>query len=395
MTRLPGSARTRDWTALGVLVVLAILAPLLLSQSSLRLTALFLPLALLAMSVDILWGENRIISFGHGAFFAAGGYIGGLILIGHTYNPISGAASFLEQGGSSSGLDRLLGHLHDISIAGLPVPALLVPPLVVGAIGLIIGMIVFRVTDPEIYLPLITLGITVVAGLWFNDVDGIGGSNGLGGIPSFTKDIAGGGTTVQYVFNAAFVVAALIGYAVFRQSQRGATWRALGDDAVRLEALGYPVRRIRAYGFAVSVAIAGLAGSLYAATAGVIGPGLADITFSAQPLIWVAVGGTGTLLGPVVGTLVVQWLQQLLSVDLGLQNSWQLFLGLALIFIVLLAPGGLLGSRREGILARLPRRRPPPSDGDRGAANADEAANEAVAASSGRDTIRSGGPRDA
>jgi urea transport system permease protein len=337
-----------------VLVVAVVIVPAVLTDFSLGLTTLFLPFAMLAISIDLLWGENRLISFGHGAFFAAGGYIGGLVLLGRPYDVVSGATSFLETSTKQPLLNRVLETLHDISIAGIPIPALLLPPLITGVVGLVIGLIVFRVADPEIYLPLITLGIGVVAGIWFNELKPLGASNGLGGVPAFTKDI-GTGQSVHYLFNLAFLLATLGAYWRFRRSPRGWTWRALGDDPVRLEALGYPVRRMRAYGFAVSCALAGLAGSLYAATSGFMGPSVASVSFSAQALIWVAVGGVGTVLGPVMGTLVVKWGEQLLSSNLGLQDSWPLFLGLLLILVVVVAPGGIMGLRRGDL--RLPRRR--------------------------------------
>jgi urea ABC transporter permease protein UrtC len=349
---LPLAGRSRAVRALGIaaaLLVLVMVLPAVLSDFALGLTTLFLPFAMLALSIDLLWGENRLVSFGQGAFFAAGGYIGGLVLLGRPYDVVSGATNFLQASTSKPLLDRALETLHGIQVAGLPVPALLLPPLITGVIGLVVGLIVFRVTDPEVYLPLITLGIGVVAGIWFNEASFLGASNGLGGVPSFVQGFGGSGRTTTYLFNLAFTVLAYTAYWWFRRSPAGWTWRALGDDPVRLEALGYPVRRMRALGFAVSCALAGLAGALYAATAGFMSPSIAGVAFSAQALIWVAVGGVGTLLGPLVGTIAVKWGEQILSSNLGLQDSWQLFLGLLLIIVVLVAPGGIMGFRRRDL----------------------------------------------
>jgi urea transport system permease protein len=342
---LPRSRAARALATAAVLVVLVVVLPAVLTDFSLGLTTLFLPFAILALSIDLLWGENRLISFGHGAFFAAGGYIGGLVLLGRPYDVVSGATSFLEESTSKPLLDRVLEALHGIQVAGIPIPGLLLPPLITGLVGLVVGLIVFRVTDPEVYLPLITLGIGVVAGIWFNEASFLGGSNGLGGVPSFVQDLGGAAKTNAYLFNLGFTVVAYAAYWWFRRSPAGWTWRALGDDPVRLEALGYPVRRMRAFGFAVSSALAGLAGALYAATSGFMSPSVASVAFSAQVLIWVAVGGVGTLLGPLVGTMLVKWGEQILSSNLGLQDSWQLFLGLLLILVVLVAPGGIVGFR--------------------------------------------------
>ena len=82
---------------------------------TLELTSLFLPFALLALSLDLLWGENRLVSFGHGAFFAAGGYIGGLVLIGKPYDVSGAAASFLNEGSESRSLERAPSHTSTTS----------------------------------------------------------------------------------------------------------------------------------------------------------------------------------------------------------------------------------------------------------------------------------------
>ncbi|MFT4035102.1 MAG: branched-chain amino acid ABC transporter permease [Patulibacter sp.] len=345
---------------LAVLIVggAAAVVPSVLSEFSLQLMALFLPFTILALSIDLLWGENRLISFGQGAFFALGGYLAGLVLLGHGSSVSGGGVSLLKDTTTTSTLDSALAALGGVQPAGLPVLGLLLPVAVAGFAGLLIGLVVFRSPAPEVYLPLITLGIGVVAGIWFNGSAVLGGSNGLSGIPSFTGEIADAGSNVAiYRFNLLFVLLAYGGYAWFRRSARGLTWRALGDDPVRLEALGYPVKRMRAYGFGASCGLAGLAGALYAGTAGFMGPSLADVSFSAQPLIWVAVGGVGTLAGPLVGTLLLKWAEQWLSSGLGLDGSWQLLLGLLLIVVVVFAPRGLMGLRGSGngLLSRVPR----------------------------------------
>jgi urea transport system permease protein len=337
----------RRETALG-LVVVAVLIPFVLPALYLSLFALFLPLVIMAIAVDLLWGENHIVSFGHGAFFAGGAYIGGLILKGAPGDVVGQQTQFLQSAGQAPLLDRTLEALNGVQIAGAPFLALVIGPLVVGVAGLLIGAVMFRVGSPEVYVPLVTLGIGVIAALAFNRVPALGGSNGLSGVPSFTDDLAGTSpATVNYVFNAVWVGIVMVAYWAFRRSRAGRTWRALGDDPVRLESLGYPARRLRAYGFGASTALAALAGVLYVSSSNYMGPAFANVLFSTQALIWAAVGGVGTLLGPLIGTMAVKFGEHFLSSDLGLEESWQLFLGLLLIAVVLFAPKGLSGIEEQ------------------------------------------------
>src|SRR5207302_9324478 len=137
-----------------------------------------------------------------------------------------------------------------------------------GGVGLVVGAISFRVGSPEVYAPLVTLGIGVIAALELNDVTAIGASNGLGDVPGFTFTFDGGNHPIAvYGFNAAFLALVVLGYTLFRRSRLGLVWRSAGDDRIRLEALGYNVWLIRTLGFGASAALAGLAGSLYVSAA--------------------------------------------------------------------------------------------------------------------------------
>jgi urea transport system permease protein len=335
--------------------------PALVSGFTLSLLALWLPLVMLAIALDLLWGENRVISFGHGAFFAGGGYVAGLLLKGPQASSTAANYAILGTGGSEthSGFQSLIHTLAAPQVAGVPILALILPPLLCGLVGAIVGAVIFNIGSVEIYAPLVTLGVGVIAGTVFLQLSALGGSNGLSSIPAFTRDIAGGGGQSVYYFNAVWLVLVYAAYALFRSSRAGKRWRASGDDPIRLEALGVNVHRLRASGFAVSTALAGLAGALYVGASGFMSTQTAGVLFSVQALIWVAVGGPGSLWAPLVGVLAIQFGQQELSERL--QDSWQLLLGAVLILVVLVAPGGLTGLAASlGRTLRKPRPSPQP-----------------------------------
>lgn len=324
---------------LAALIALAAIAlvPAVFSGFTVGLIAQWLPLVVLALSLDLLWGENRIISFGHGAFFAGGGYVAGLLLRGPQSDTTGTNYALLGEGSGRSSFDSLVDTLSSPQIHGIPLLAFVLPVLLCGLVGLLVGFVIFRIGSVEIYAPLVTLGVGVIAATVFLKLSAIGGSNGLSGIPPYVD----GGPTAVYWFTAAWLLAIYLGYAAFRRSRAGRRWRAAGDDPIRLDALGVDTRRLRALGFAASTALAGLAGALYVGVSGFMSADVAGVVFSVQALIWLAVGGPGALFAPLVGVLAIQLGQHELSEQL--QDTWQLLLGALLIAVVLGAPRGLTG----------------------------------------------------
>lgn len=319
----------------------AALAPVVVSDFTIGLLALWLPFVMLAISLDLLWGENRIVSFGHGAFFAGGGYLAGLLLRGPQADTTGANYALLGDGSGRSGFDSVLHALSSVQLAGVPLLAFVLPVAICGLAGLLVGAVVFRIGSVEVYAPLVTLGVGVIAATVFLKLSVIGGSNGLAGIPPYTRRIAAGSQLSIYVFNAAWLAVVYLAYARFRRSRAGRRWRAAGDDPIRLEALGTDVRRLRTLGFAASTALAGLAGALYVGASGFMSADTAGVVFSVQVLIWLAVGGPGNVLAPLVGVLAIELADHQLSERL--QDTWQLLLGAALILVVLVAPRGLTG----------------------------------------------------
>jgi urea transport system permease protein len=332
-------------TATAAALLAIALVPAVFSDFSVGLIAQWLPLVVLAISLDLLWGENRIVSFGHGAFFAGGGYVAGLLLRGPQSDTTGANYALLGEDSGRSSFDAIVDALSSPQIAGIPLLAFVLPVVLCGLVGLLVGFVIFRIGSVEIYAPLVTLGVGVIAATVFLKLAAIGGSNGLSGIPPYV----GGGTASVYWFTAIWLLVVYVAYAAFRRSRTGRRWRAAGDDPIRLDALGTDTRRLRAVGFAASTALAGLAGALYVGVAGFMSADVAGVLFSVQALIWLAVGGPGSLFAPLVGVLAVQLGQHELSEQL--QETWQLLLGVLLIAVVLGAPRGLTGLASSGAAA--------------------------------------------
>ena len=343
------------------LVAVAALAPLVVSDFTIGLLALWLPFVMLAISLDLLWGENRIVSFGHGAFFAGGGYVAGLLLRGPQADATGTNYALLSSGSADgSTFDHVLRALSGVQLDGVPLLAFVLPVVLCALVGLLVGAAICRIGSVEVYAPLVTLAVGVIAATVFLKLAVIGGSNGLSGIPPYTRKIAGGSQVSTYVFNAAWLAVVYAGYAAFRGSAAGRRWRASGDDPIRLAALGVDVRRLRMLGFAASAGLAGLAGALYVGASGFMSADTAGVVFSVQALIWLAVGGPGSLFAPLVGVLAIELADHQLSERL--QDTWQLLLGVLLIAVVLGAPRGLTGlagSAATAVQNRLSRVRPP------------------------------------
>jgi urea transport system permease protein len=335
--RLPAS--------LAAALIAIALVPALFSDFSVGLVAQWLPLVVLAISLDLLWGENRIISFGHGAFFAGGGYVAGLLLRGPQSDTTGTNYALLGESSGRSSFDALVDTLSSPQVHGIPLLAFVLPVVLCGLVGLLVGFVIFRIGSVEIYAPLVTLGVGVIAATVFLKLAAIGGSNGLSGIPAYVD----GGSKAVWWFNAIWLLAIYLAYAGFRRSRAGRRWRAAGDDPIRLDALGLDTRRLRALGFAVSTALAGLAGALYVGVSGFMSADVAGVVFSVQALIWLAVGGPGALFAPLIGVLAIQLGQHELSEQL--QDTWQLLLGALLIAVVLGAPRGLTGLAGSGVAA--------------------------------------------
>lgn len=297
-------------------VVALLVAPAIFSDFFVTLIVQSLILAIFALSVDILWGYAGILTFGHAAFFGFGAYIAakGLILL-----DISGA-TYLVLGGS-------------IIIPGL-------------AGFVIAGILFYRGIDEE-YFTIITLALAIIANQiavsWQSVTNGY---NGISSIPTMKMGIPSVAMFPVVDLSLYYVVlGVVIGlYLVSRRivnSPFGSVLVAIDQNEMKARSMGYNTSKYKTLVFGIASAIAGLAGGIYAGYSGFVSPPLLGFLFSTEVLIWVLVGGRGTLIGAVIGTMFINIVENTLS---GIfQFSWTLFLGLVLVSIVLFFPSGIVG----------------------------------------------------
>jgi urea transport system permease protein len=362
-------ARSFDRGAVAFLVVLgalAILVPalnLLVAPSSplhlpVYLEALFgkyVCYALLALAIDLIWGYCGILSLGHGAFFALGGYAMGMYLMrqigarGVYANPV--LPDFMVFLNYSELPPYWYGFQH-FAYAALMV--LLVP----GVLAFVFGWFAFRSRVTGVYLSIITQALTYALMLgFFRNNFGFGGNNGL----TDFKDILGFNVQAPGTRAALFttsVVALMLGFVVCRAivaSKFGKVLIAIRDAEARTRFLGYRVESYKLFVFTLSACMAGVAGALYVPQVGIINPGEFAPANSIEAVIWVAVGGRGTLTGAVIGAVLVNYAKTFFTSG-ALAPYWLFALGGLFVAVTLILPRGIVGTLRHWLSERRARR---------------------------------------
>jgi urea transport system permease protein len=303
---------------------------------------------LLALSIDLIWGYAGILSLGHGAFFALGGYAMGMYLMrqigtrGVYANPI--LPDFM-----------VFLNWHDLPVYWYGFNwfgyAALMVLLVPGALAFVFGWFAFRSRVTGVYLSIITQAMTYALLLgFFRNNFGFGGNNGL----TDFKDILGFNVQSEETRNALLVascVALAIGFLICRAivtSKFGKVLVAIRDAESRTRFLGYRVEAYKLFVFTLSACMAGVAGALYVPQVGIINPSEFAPANSIEAVIWVAVGGRGTLTGAVLGAFVVNYAKTYFTSGF-LAPYWLFMLGGLFIAVTLLLPRGIIGTLKYGL----------------------------------------------
>jgi urea transport system permease protein len=334
---------------LAVVVLYTAFANLVLPQDSLfyistytvTLLGKYLAFALLALALDLVWGYIGILSLGHGAFFALGGYAMGMYLMrqigdrGVYGNPdLPDFMVFMN-------LKELPWFWYGFDN---PLFTLIMIMLVPGVLAFVFGYLAFRSRVTGVYLSIITQAMTYALMLAFfrNDM-GFGGNNGL----TDFKDILGFDLSADSTRIALLIISFLAlcaGYLIARfimNSRLGRVCIAIRDAESRTRFIGYKVEQYKLFIFIVSAAMAGVAGALYVPQVGIINPNVFSPLFSIELVIWVAIGGRGTLYGAIVGAFIVNYASTYFTS--ALPEVWLYALGGLFVVVTLFLPKGVVG----------------------------------------------------
>lgn len=364
---LPAMPRLKAWGGVVVAaLVVIVMAPVLnlvvpagsafhLSDYAVQLIAKIMCYAIAALAMDLIWGYTGILSLGHGVFFALGGYAMGMYLmrqIGRDGNYQSDLPDFMVF------LDwkALPWHwaLSDSFVATL---ALVV--LVPGLLAFVFGFFAFRSRIKGVYFSIITQALTYATMLlFFRNETGFGGNNGFTdfkrilGLPIATPTMR----MLLFVLTGCVLIAFFLLARWLVSAKFGRVLQAIRDAESRVMFTGYDPLRYKLAIWVISAVMCGIAGALFVPQVGIINPGEMSPAASIEIAIWAAVGGRGTLVGPIVGAFFVNgaksWFTQVFP------EFWLYVLGAMFIAVTLFLPQGIVGLVRGpgGIAARLRRR---------------------------------------
>lgn len=310
----------------------------------------YLCYAMLALALDLVWGFCGVLSLGHGAFFALGGYALGMYLMreigtrGVYGNPL--LPDFMVFLAYKS----LPWYWHGFNNFWFAAAMVVAIP---GLLALVFGYLAFRSRITGVYLSIITQAMTYALMLAFfrNDM-GMGGNNGLTDFKDILGyDLRASGTKIGlYLASAIALGLSLILCRFIIASKLGRVMQGVRDAEARMRFLGYSATNVKLFAFVLSAMLAGIAGALYVPQVGIINPSEFSPGNSIEVAIWVAVGGRGTLVGPIIGAWAVNYAKTWLTG--AAPEVWLFVLGGLFILVTLFLPKGIMGALRA--LRRAP-----------------------------------------
>ena len=323
-----------------------------LSTYTMTLIGKYMTYALLAIAVDLVWGYCGILSLGHAAFFALGGYAMGMYLMRQIGTRGVYGDPELPDFMVFLNWKELPWFWHGFDMFWFAAVMVIIVP---GLLALAFGWLAFRSRVTGVYLSIITQALTYALMLAFfrNDM-GFGGNNGL----TDFKELLGADINAPATRVALFLASALalgLGYFACRyitSSRAGRVVQAIRDAESRARFIGYRVESYKLWIFAFSAVLAGIAGALYVPQVGIINPSEFQPINSIEIVIWVAVGGRGTLYGAVAGAVIVNY--AITYFTAAIPELWLYALGTMFVVVTLFLPRGIVGVADRFTLRRQP-----------------------------------------
>ena len=321
------------------LIVLLVIPPILNGMGlgfRLNMLGRFMALAIVALGIDLIWGYTGLLSLGHGIFFALGGYAFAMYL--ELQLPDGQIPAFFGLYGVTE-LPWLWQPFYSLPFT---LAAIVLVPSIVAAV---LGYLVFRNRIRGVYFSILTQAALIVFFNFFNGQQEL--INGTNGLKTDTARIFGefvSSPQVQGIFYGITVVCVVLAYVLCRWLTSGRLGRlliAIRDDEARVRFSGYDPTGFKVLVFAVSGALAGIAGALYTVQSGIVSPENMRIALSIEMVIWVAVGGRGTLIGAVLGALLVSFAKSFFSEQF--PDIWLFFQGALFLIVVTVLPSGIVG----------------------------------------------------
>lgn len=310
------------------------------SDFRLNLWGKYLCYAALAISLNLLWGYTGLLCLGQGLFFALGGYALGMhlmLMTSQSESDVSGLPDFMD----FMGYTELPAHWVPFNSFGFAVLAVMIVP---GLLAGIFGFLAFRARIKGVYFAIITQALTYAACLlFFRNEFTFGGNNGF----TDFKTILGHGVFEPgtqrglYILTALYVTACMFFNWWLTRTKFGRVQQAIRDSENRVRFSGYSTTTYKLFIFIVAGVMAAIVGALYVPQVGIINPTEMRPDKSLEIVVWVAVGGRATIIGPVIGAVFVNWLKSFTTYHY--PDYWLIILGAMFVFVVLFMPNGIVG----------------------------------------------------
>lgn len=319
-----------------IIMVLLCIAPIFLSDFRTNLLGKFVAFAILALGIDLIWGYTGILSLGHGVYFGLGAYCMAM------YLKLEAEGGKLPDFMSWSGRETLPWFWKPFGTAPVAILMAIVLPTL---IAFLIGYLTFKNRIKGVYFSILTQALSIIfVVLFVGQQEFTGGTNGITNFKTiFHFSLAANSTKLGlYYISVVLLLLAFIFCRFIIGKRAGRVLIAIRDGENRARFSGYNPTTYKVFVYCISAALAGLAGAIYVPQVGIISPAEMGIVPSVEMVIWVAIGGRGSLNGAIIGAILVNLLKS--GVSEQFPAVWSYFIGIAFVVVVLFMPTGLVGA---------------------------------------------------